>query len=286
MTNAGPAGADALVDAGDLAELLGRPSSPLGLDVRWRLTGPPGLDDYLAGHIPGAVFCDLEHVLAAPPGKGGRHPLPTSQRFEREMRALGLRADRDVVVYDDGDALPAARAWWCLRYFGHDRARVLDGGYAAWAEAGYPVDTGPVQIEPGDFVAFPGGLAVIDAAGAGELARTGVLLDVRAAERYRAEAEPIDPIAGHIPGAVNAPAAGNLTGAGRFRPAAELRARYQELGVGPHAAVGAYCGSGITAAQTVLALSIAGVPAALYPGSWSNWITDSSRPIAIGPDAG
>ena len=286
MTNTGPAGSDELVDADELAELLAQPSPPLVLDVRWRLTGPPGLPDYLAGHVPGAVFCDLERALTAPPGDGGRHPLPDPLRFEREMRALGLRADRDVVVYDDGDALPAARAWWCLRYFGHHRVRVLDGGYAAWVAAGHPVGTDPVEVEPGDFVAEPDGMPVVDAAGAAELARSGVLLDVRTGERYRAEAEPIDPVAGHIPGAVNAPAAGSLTATGRFRPGAELWTRYQGLGIGPDVEVGAYCGSGITAAQTVLGLSIAGVPAALYPGSWSNWITDPSRPIATGPEPG
>lgn len=274
-----------LIEVEELAALLWSAPATL-LDVRWRLAGPPGIDDYLAGHLPGAVYCDLDRDLADPPGDGGRHPLPDPQRFEQAMRRLGVTADRDVVVYDDGDAVPAARAWWCLRYFGHPRTRVLDGGYTAWVEAGQPISTGPVDASPGDLVARPGGMPVLDADDAAALAHAGVLLDVRTGERYRAEAEPIDPVAGHIPGALSAPAAGNLTAAGRFRPAAELQARYAELGVGPGTAVGAYCGSGVTAAQTVLALSIAGRPASLYPGSWSNWITDPGRPVATGPDPG
>lgn len=275
-----------LIGVEELAALLRSASPATLLDVRWRLAGPPGIDDYLAGHLPGAVYCDLDRDLADPPGHGGRHPLPDPQRFDQTMRRLGVTADRDVVVYDDGDAVPAARAWWCLRYFGHPRVRVLDGGYAAWVEAGQPISTGPVDASPGDFVARPGGMPVLDADDAAALAHAGVLLDVRTGERYRAEAEPIDPVAGHIPGALSAPAAVNLTAAGRFRPAAELQARYAELGVGPGTAVGAYCGSGVTAAQTVLALSIAGRPASLYPGSWSNWITDPGRPVATGPDPG
>ncbi len=259
---------------------------PTVLDVRWRLAGPPGIADYRAGHLPGAVYCDLDRDLAAPAGAGGRHPLPDPERFQTAMRRLGVRNDRPVVVYDGGDAMGAARGWWCLRYFGHPGVRVLDGGYPAWQAAGLACPTEPVTAEPGDFLAMPGGLPVLDADLAAGVARTALLLDVRAAERYRAETEPIDPVAGHIPGAVNAPIAGNLAPAGSFRPAAELRARYGALGARPDVPTGAYCGSGVAAAQTVLALTLAGLPATLYPGSWSNWITDPQRPVAIGPDPG
>lgn len=251
------------------------------LDVRWRLGGPPGAEAYAAGHIPGAVFCDLDRDLAAPPGRGGRHPLPTAEAFQAAMRRLGVRGSRPVVVYDDADATAAARAWWTLRYFGHRDVRVLDGGLRAWIEAGLPVTTEVPKVEPGDFTAVPGGMPLLDADGA---AKTKVLLDARAPERYRGETEPIDPVAGHIPGARCAPTTGNVDATGRFLPPEELRRRFAELGAVPGADVGAYCGSGVTAAHEVLALHLAGVEAALYVGSWSDWITDPSRPVATGDE--
>jgi len=215
------------------------------------------------------------------------------------MRRAGVRAGYPVVAYDDGDSTVAARAWWTLRYFGHDRVRVLDGGFRAWAAAGQPVTAAEPSVAAGDFTAVPGHLPVLDAAGAAALARSGVLLDARAGERYRGEAEPIDPVAGHIPGALSVPTAGNVGADGRFLPPAELRQRFARLGVpviqgpgasgpgpSPRAAVGAYCGSGVTAAHEVLALALAGVPAALYVGSWSGWVTDPGRPVATGPDPG
>jgi thiosulfate/3-mercaptopyruvate sulfurtransferase len=268
-------GADALV-----AELAQDPPPAL-LDVRWRLGGPPGVDGYRQGHLPGAVFADLD--LAGPPGPAGRHPLPDPAAFQAAMRAAGVSRDRAVVVYDDGDAMSAARGWWTLRYFGHPDVRVLDGGYRAWAGAGLPVSTtvpGPV---PGDFTADPGHLPVLDAAGAQAVARTGLLLDARAGERYRGETEPVDPVAGHIPGAVSAPTAGNVNPDGTFKDPAELAARFARLGASPGPPVAAYCGSGVTAAHEVLALALAGIPAALYVGSWSNWVSDPAWPVAAGP---
>jgi thiosulfate/3-mercaptopyruvate sulfurtransferase len=289
-----------LIGADELARLLAAGPRPVLLDVRWRLGGPPGRELYAAGHIPGAVFVDLDRDLAAPPGNGGRHPMPAAADFQAAMRRAGVSGNRTVVVYDDADATAAARAWWLLRYFGHPAVRVLDGGYRAWQRAGSPVETGagpvvagpvvdgPVVdgtgVAPGDFTASAGHLPLLDADGAGRLARTGLLLDARAAERYRGESEPVDPVAGHIPGALSAPTAANVSADGTFRSSAELAARFQALGVTAGADVGAYCGSGVTAAHEVLALELAGIPAALYPGSWSEWITDPARPIAAGPD--
>jgi thiosulfate/3-mercaptopyruvate sulfurtransferase len=219
--------------------------------------------------------------------------MPATADFQAAMRRAGVSGDRLVVVYDDADSTAAARAWWLLRYFGHRPVRVLDGGYLAWTAAGYPVETGqpPSSPEPGDFTASPGHLELLDAAGAAALARGGLLLDARAGERYRGEKEPVDPVAGHIPGAVSAPTAANVNPDGTFLPPAELARRFAALGAdgetaGGDATVGAYCGSGVTAAHEVLALSLAGLPAALYAGSWSEWITDPARPVATGQDPG
>ena len=187
------------------------------------------------------------------------------------------------MAYDDGPGTAAARLWWLLRDYGHDDVLVLDGGLAAWTEAGRPVSTEPVHPEPGDWDGRPGRLPVVEADGILDLARDGVLIDVRAGERFRGEHEPIDPVAGHVPGAVSAPLADNTDAVGRFLPDEQLRARFAALGVGAGAPVAAYCGSGVTATQTLLALRLAGFDdAALYPGSWSGWITDPSRPVATG----
>lgn len=257
--------------------------TPVVLDVRWRLGGPPPAEMYAAGHLPTAVPVDLDTELSGPRTPGsGRHPLPEPAALEAALRRWGIGADDEVVAYDDADGTSAARAWWLLRWAGLRRVRVLDGGYAAWVAAGLPVTTEVPRPAAGDVVVRPGGMPVLDAAGARELAATGVLLDARAPERYRGAVEPVDPVAGHIPGAVNAPATGNVAG-GRFLSPAELRARFAELGIGAGTAVGAYCGSGVVAAQEVLALELAGVAAALYPGSWSEWVTDPDRPVATGP---
>ena len=279
---------DILISADELAAALAGDPVPVILDVRWALGGPPGRSRYAAGHVPGAAFTDLDRDLAAPPGAGGRHPMPSAASFQAAMRRLGVRADRLVVVYDEADSLAAARAWWLLRYFGHPSVRVLDGGFRAWQGAGLPVERaaadpgGPAGDGlAGDFTAEPGHLPLLDAAAAAAIARRGVLLDARAAERYRGESEPVDPVAGHIPGAVSAPTAQNVLADGTFRPASELAARFAAL-LGPAPEVGVYCGSGVTAAHEVLALALAGIPAALYAGSWSEWITDPSRPVATG----
>jgi thiosulfate/3-mercaptopyruvate sulfurtransferase len=269
----------------ELTEGLAGELGPALLDVRWRLGGPPGLDSYREGHLPGAFFTDLERDLAGPPGPAGRHPLPDPAVFTDAMRAAGVSEDRPVVVYDDRDATAAARAWWLLRYHGHQNVRVLDGGYQAWLAAGLAVTRADPSAKPGDFTARPGHMPVLDAAGAQAVARTGLLLDARAGERYRGEHEPVDPVAGHIPGAVSAPTVGNVNLDGTFRGAAELAARFAVFagGADPRTeTVGAYCGSGVTAAHEVLALALAGIPAALYVGSWSNWITDPARPVATG----
>jgi len=285
-----------LVDARSLAAELTGSAPPVLLDVRWRFGGPPGIEGYRAGHLPGAVYVDLDTDLSGPAGAGGRHPLPSADHFAAAMRRAGVRSGHAVVGYDERDSTIAARLWWELRYFGHDLVRVLDGGLAAWRAAGLPVTTDePDPVAAGDFTAVAGHMPVLDAAGAAALARSGLLFDARAGERYRGETEPIDPVAGHIPGAVSAPTAGNVGPDGRFLPPAELERRFADLGVddepasdgsGAAPGVGAYCGSGVTAAHEVLALSLAGVPAALYVGSWSGWTADPARPVATGPDPG
>ena len=271
-----------------LAEHLTRPDPPALLDIRWSLTGPPARELYDRGHLPGAVFVDLEADLAGPPGAGGRHPLPAPADLQAALRRLGVRRDHPVVAYDAADGSVAARLWWLLRWSGHGAAAVLDGGYSAWSEQGRPVTTEEPAVRPGDVVVRPGGMPVLGADDAAELARTGVLLDARAPQRYRGETEPVDPRAGHVPGARNAPLAGNLGADGRWLPPQELAGRFAELGVLAGEPVGAYCGSGVTATALVLALEVAGLttasrPAALYAGSWSHWCTDPSRPVATGP---
>ena len=280
----------AIISASELASDLAGARPPVLLDLRWQLTTTTaagavpfdGRAEYAAGHIPGAVFVALDTDLAGPPGPAGRHPLPDMERFGAAMRAAGVSSDRPVVVYDGGQGWSAARAWWMLRFTGHPDVRVLDGGLPAWEG---PLASGiETPSAPGDFRPAPGALPLLDADGAAALARTGLLLDARAGERYRGEVEPIDPVGGHIPGAVSAPTVENVTEDGRFRTTAELAERFKALGVTEGTEVGVYCGSGVSAAQEVLALTLAGIPAALYVGSWSEWSSDSNRPVAVGPD--
>jgi thiosulfate/3-mercaptopyruvate sulfurtransferase len=266
-----------------LSALGGEPGSlpPTVLDVRYRTGRPAGPEEYAAGHVPGAAYVDLDADLAAPAGGGGRHPLPHAGVFEAAMRRAGVSGDRPVVVYDDWSGLAAGRAWWLLRHHGHPDVRVLDGGWAAWRRGGGEVETGgPAQVAHWDFVADPGHLPMVDA---DHVMDVPVLVDARAPERYRGETEPIDPVAGHIPGAVNVPTARNLTEDGRFRSPEELRELYAGVGATPEAGergeVAAYCGSGVTAVHDIIAMEVAGIRAALYPGSWSGWITDPGRPI-------
>ncbi|MGN6742468.1 MAG: sulfurtransferase [Amnibacterium sp.] len=267
-----------LISAPDLAARL---PGPVLLDVRWRLDRPDGRPEYRAGHIPGAVFVDLETELAAPPSPGeGRHPLPDPATLQAAARRWGIREGDEVVVYDDLGGMSAARAWWLLTDAGL-AVRVLDGGLAAWRAAGLPLEEGVVEPDGGDVVLTPGRLPVIDLEGAAAFG--GVLLDARAGERYRGEVEPIDPRAGHIPGAVSAPTAANLDADGRFLPAEVLRSRFEALGVRDGEPVAAYCGSGVTAAHEALALVLAGFAPAIYPGSWSQWANRADAPVATGP---
>ncbi|GAA1036126.1 MULTISPECIES: sulfurtransferase [Streptomyces] len=278
-----------IITAPELAEALAGEAPPVLLDVRWQLSlakaaGAPPFDgraEHAAGHIPGAVFVDLDRELAGAPGGHGRHPLPDLAEFGAAMRRAGVSASRPVVVYDGGQGWAAARAWWMLRWTGHPDVRVLDGGLPSWTGE---LATGAAVPDAGDFVPAPDAAGLLDADGAAELARTGVLLDARAGERYRGEVEPVDRVGGHIPGAVSAPTTENVGPDGRFLPAVELKDRFKALGVSSDAPVGVYCGSGVSGAHEVLALAVAGIPAALYVGSWSEWSADPSRPVAVGAD--
>jgi thiosulfate/3-mercaptopyruvate sulfurtransferase len=280
----------AIISASELASDSAGENPPVLLDIRWQLSmakaaGAPAFDgraEYEAGHIPGAVFVDLDADLAGPAGSAGRHPLPDVDHFGAVMRAAGVSADRDVVVYDGGQGWAAARAWWLLRWTGHPSVRVLDGGLAAWTG---PLETGDRRpAVEGSFVPAPNTTDLLDADGAASVARSGLLLDARAAERYRGDVEPIDRVGGHIPGAVSAPTTENVTEDGTFKPSAELARRFNSLGASDTSEVGVYCGSGVSGAHEVLALAVAGIPASLYVGSWSQWSSDESRPVAKGPD--
>lgn len=256
------------------------------VDVQWNLTaaaGPPGRDLYAAGHLPGAHHVDLDAELAGPPGHGGRHPLPTAHAVQEALRRCGAGDASRVVVYDQGPSYAAARAWWVLRYFGAQDVCVLDGGLAAWRAAGGRVETDFPEPGTGTFTAHASGMELLDADSAAALAAEGVLLDARAAERFRGEVEPIDPVAGHVPGAVSAPTTDNAGPDGRMRPAEELRDLFSRKGVRSDRPLGAYCGSGVTGAHEVLALHEAGFEAALYVGSWSDWVGDPARPVETGP---
>lgn len=257
------------------------------LDVRWRLDQPNGHAEYLAGHIPGAVYVDLDTQLAR---KGaateGRHPLPSVETLQEAVRSWGVSDGDRVVVYDDAGSAGAARAWWLLRYAGLEDVRVLDGGLAEWVAEGNALETGEVAVSAGTATLSYGHLPVLDIDGAAAFPAEGVLLDSRAPERYRGEVEPMDPRAGHIPGAVNAPSTDNVDEQGRFLPASRLRSRFSELGIADGTPVAAYCGSGITAAQNVLALELAGFDGVVYPGSWSEWSNHPDRPVAVGGEPG
>lgn len=282
---------DLLVDPKVLVALvtLDAPDDLTLLDVRYEMGRTDGHEQYLAGHVPGAVYVDLDADLADPVGDGsrGRHPLPDETRFAEAMRRCGVTAGRPVVVYDAFQGYAATRAWWLLTYHGHPDVRVLDGGLAGYVAAGGELAAGEETATPGDFEVDPGHLPLVDADGASALARDGVLIDVRAGERFRGETEPLDPVAGHVPGAVNVPYAQvNLftssDGATRFRVLDDTSVLYGRKGVRPGTDVGVYCGSGVTATHTVFVLKRLGVDAALYAGSWSEWVSDPDRPVATG----
>jgi thiosulfate/3-mercaptopyruvate sulfurtransferase len=244
------------------------------VDCRWRL-GEPGAGErgWLEGHVPGAAFLDVDRDLSGAPGDRGRHPLPAPVDFERVARAAGIGAGTRVVAYDDAEVGGAARLWWLLRHFGHVEVAVLDGGLAAWVEAGGPLESGRPQVRAGDFAARP---RTRDVAGAEELLRRVgdpalALLDARAPERYHGEVEPVDPVAGHVPGARNAPLAALAPG-GRYREPDELRSLLEAAGADGSRELVAYCGSGVTACGVLLAAELAGLgEGRLYPGSWSEW---------------
>ncbi|MGV1008657.1 MAG: sulfurtransferase [Dermatophilaceae bacterium] len=267
-----------------VAELQRRLAEVTVLDVRWRLGDAPGAgrERYAAGHLPGARFLDLETVLTrhtANP-QDGRHPLPDAVALAEGLGAVGVDPAREVVVYDEPGSCAAARAWWVLRWAGLT-VRVLDGGIDAWAAAAAALPRGAVDAEPTRLSLATGQRPTVTADGAQHAGRVGVLVDVRAPQRFRGELEPIDPVAGHIPGAVNVPVEGLFDTSGRLPDEATLRRRFGDALDGRP--VTAYCGSGVTASQAVLALATLGVEAALYPGSWSAWCNDPSRPVQTGP---
>jgi thiosulfate/3-mercaptopyruvate sulfurtransferase len=251
------------------------------VDCRWALGSPgAGRRAWEEGHIPGAHFLDVEEDLSAPPGEG-RHPLPVAEDFAAAASQAGIGASSAVVAYDESGEGGAARLWWLLRHFGHDEAAVLDGGMRAWIAAGGPLDDVPPRPwSSGD--RFEPRERDDDTLDADQLAKrldqgTIALVDARAAPRFRGEVEPIDPVAGHIPSARNVPFA-SVVPDGRYPAAAELRA---QLDPGPGRELVAYCGSGVTAASLVLAATVAGIDARLYPGSWSDWCT-RGLPVAFG----
>ena len=259
-----------------LRERLGVPGLVV-VDCRYRLGEPcAGEALWREGHIPGAQFLDVDRDLAAKAGDRGRHPLPAAPDFEQAARRTGIGPGSSVIAYDEAGEGGAARLWWLLRHFGHDDVAVLNGGLRAWRAAGGPLDEGssePLEPDPGGrFSARPRTDDLIEVEEVAALDPGTVLLDARAPERYRGESEPVDDVAGHIPGALNLPFA-ELVPQGRFPPPAELSTRFAAAGAEPAGAgLVAYCGSGITACTLVLAAQVAGVgPARLYPGSWSEW---------------
>jgi thiosulfate/3-mercaptopyruvate sulfurtransferase len=276
-----------LIDAETLAEHLGDPRLRL-FDCRFDLARPDdGRRRYLDEHLPGAVYADLNRDLASPvTATSGRHPLPSPAAFEARLRSWGVNADSLVVAYDDGNGMYAARLWWMLRWLGHDEVAVLDGGLRRWLELDLPVTDQVPEPVAGNFVAHPRTSLAVDAATVLEAsADAGVrILDARAPERYRGEVEPIDAVAGHVPGARNHPFVQSLAGDGRFlAPDALREALVRSLGGVPPARTIAMCGSGVTACHLLLALEHAGLPGALlYPGSWSEWSSDPSRPVRTG----
>jgi len=282
---------DILITPAQLASaVVGEPLADGGplrlLDVRWRLDRPDGRPDYSAGHIPGARYVDLDAQLARHgEPQDGRHPLPPVEQLQQDARGWGIDDGDTVVVYDDLKNLSAARAWWLLRYAGVADVRLLDGGLSAWRAAGLPLETGEAPAPAHGSVTLEyGALRVLTIDEAATFPGAGVLLDARAGDRYRGEVEPIDPRAGHIPGAVSAPTTENVDADGRFLPQERLRTRFAALGIAPGTPVAAYCGSGVTAAHEVVALALAGFDAALFPGSWSQWANHPERPVAVGSD--
>ncbi|BBX97017.1 sulfurtransferase [Mycobacterium lacus] len=277
-----------LITAAELAGLI-RAGDPVSiLDVRWRLDEPDGHAAYLRGHLPGAVYVSLEEELSDHTLAGrGRHPLPSGRSVEAAARRWGIRQDTLVVVYDDWNRAGSARAWWVLTAAGLPNVRILDGGLSAWRSAGEGLQTGPVSPQLGNVTVphgdlYAGGRPTLTAqeSGAGSV----TLLDARTPERFRGDVEPVDPVAGHIPGAKSLPSTAVLAGDGTFLGQDALCELLSDRGVSPGDRVGAYCGSGVTATVTIAALAAAGREAALFPGSWSEWSADPSRPVGRGSE--
>ncbi|MCP9275558.1 sulfurtransferase [Mycolicibacterium arenosum] len=265
---------DVLITATELRGLLADRLPVTVLDVRWQLAAPDGRGAYESGHVPGAVYVSLEDELSdhAVPGRG-RHPLPSGPSVQAAARRWGVREGVPVVVYDDWNRAGSARAWWVLTAAGIDGVRILDGGLAAWMAAGGDLETGTAVVECGDVTVgyddlYHGGLPTLTADEASTLGAR--LIDARAPERFRGEVEPVDPVAGHVPGAINVPSTSLLAADGTFGSAPEGEA------------TGAYCGSGVTAAVVVAAFAAADRPVALFPGSWSQWSAEPGRPVATG----
>lgn len=276
-----------LIEAEELARRLGEPKLRI-FDCRFDLARPDsGRRRYEDEHLPGAIYADLNRDLAAPPtGASGRHPLPHRAQLEARLRAWGVDSDAPVVAYDDGNGMYAARLWWLLRWLGHEDVAVLNGGLRRWEQLGLPLDDAAAVHPPGDFVARPARVSAVDADAvlASMDDPSARILDVRAPERYRGEVEPIDPVAGHVPGARNRPYTASLDASNRFLPPAALRAALEEGLAGvPTERTIVMCGSGVTACHTLLALEHAGLPGArLYAGSWSEWCSDPARPVRRG----
>jgi thiosulfate/3-mercaptopyruvate sulfurtransferase len=269
----------AVIEAGDPLSIL---------DVRWRVDEPDGRPAHLEGHIPGAVYVSLDDELSDHTVAGrGRHPLPSGPRLQAAARQWGIRDDSLVVVYDDWNRAGSARAWWVLTAAGLTNVRILDGGLAAWQAAGQQLGTGSVEPIPGNVTVpqddlYAGRRPTLSAKQA--VAGGITLVDARAPERFRGDVEPLDPVAGHIPGAQNLPSTAVLASDGTFLGDFALGQLLSDRGIHPEAPIGAYCGSGVTASVTIAALAAMGRPAALFPGSWSQWSSDSTLPVARGPE--
>jgi len=277
-----------LISTADLAARLGAPDLAI-VDVRHELSQPDawGAEQYAAGHVPGARFAHLDRDLSAPKtGRNGRHPLPTPEACAAVFGRLGIGAGTQVVCYDQQPGMYASRLWWMLRWLGHDAVAILDGGWARWIAEGRPVATAVPPPGKATFTprASAAGAVAVEAVAASLPSRSLLLLDARAPERFRGETEPLDPVAGHIPGATNRPYAQNLNPDGTFKSATTLRAEFGALiGDRPLGTVVHQCGSGVTACHNLLAMEIAGLAGTkLYPGSWSEWVADRTRPVATG----
>ena len=277
-----------LITATELADLIHAGVPLTVLDVRWRLDAPDGRPAYLEGHLPGAVYVSLEDELSDHTITGrGRHPLPSGRDLEAAARRWGIRQDSLVVVYDDWNRAGSARAWWVLTAAGLPNVRILDGGLHAWRSAGHPVETGPAEPQPGNVTVPQGDLyagsrptLTAEHSGAG----TVTLLDARAPERFRGDAEPVDRAAGHIPGAKNLPSTAVLAADGTFIGDYALAQLLSDRGIDRDGPLAAYCGSGVTASVAIAALAAMGREAALFPGSWSEWCSDPTRAVSRAPE--